>query len=57
MVSVQFQYVLLYISGAVDYIIKILVMISTRVFFIKKICNIVNIKIILFFIDPLQQFF
>ena len=54
----RFQYVLLYILGTVDHIIEILIMISTGVFlyFFFK-CNIVNIKIILFFIGPLQQFF
>ena len=54
----QFQYVLLYISGIVDHI-EILIMISTGVFlsFFFFKCNIVNIKIILFFIGSLQQFF
>ena len=54
----QFQYVLLCISGTVDHIIKILIMISTGVFlyFFFK-CNIVNILKKFFFIGPLQQFF
>ena len=50
---------MLYISENVDRIIEILLMISTGVFlyfFLQKY-NIVNIKIILFFIGPLQQFF
>ena len=57
-INYQYQYALIYISGIVDHIMKILVMISTGVFlyFFKKY-NIVNIKIILFFIGPLQQFF
>ena len=54
----QFQYVMFYISGTVEHI-KILIMTSTGVFhhFLKKRCNILNIKIILFFVGPLQQFF
>ena len=51
-----FQCVLLYVSGAVDHIIKILI-ISTGVFHFFFKCNIVNIKIILFFVGPLEQFF
>ena len=54
-----FQYVMLCISGTVDHIIEILLTISAGVFccfFLQKY-NIVNIKIILFFIGPLQQFF
>ena len=50
---------MLYISGTVDYIIKILIMICRGVFlyfFLKK-CSIVNFKVILFFISPLQQSF
>ena len=58
----QFQHVLLYISGTVDHvnrIIKILIMISAGVFlnFFFEKGNIVNIKIILVFIGPLQQLF
>ena len=54
-----FQYVMLCISGTVDHIIEILLTISTGVFryFLSQKYNIVNIKIILFFIGPLQQFF
>ena len=39
----QFQYIMLYISGPVGYIIKTLIMISTGafLFFFKKKCNIV----------------
>ena len=55
----QFQFVLLYISGTVDHIIETWIMISTGVFvyIVFKKCNIVSIKIILFFIGPLQQLF
>ena len=44
----QFQYVLLYISGTVDHIIKILIMISTGAFiyFFFKKCNIIIIRAI-----------
>ena len=47
------------ISGTVDHITEILIMISTGIFvyFIFFKYNIVNIKIILFFIGPPQQFF
>ena len=55
----QFQTVLLYISKTVDHIIEILIMIPPGFFFFfKKNPTLkLNIKIILFFISPLQQFF
>ena len=58
LITDEFQSILHYISGTVDHIIEILIVKSTGAFlyFFKK-CNIVNIRIILFFIGPLQQFF
>ena len=55
----QFQFVLLYFSGTVDHIIKILIMISTGVFryfyFFKS--NIGNIQIICFLLAHFNSFF
>ena len=56
----QFQYVLLYISGTVDHIMKILIMISIGVFlsiFFFQKCYILNIKIILFLLADFNSFF